>query len=228
MADVKEEKKKDLGEERTMTPPEPQKPPVTPVDPPVDGKKDAGKTESTEEKSTEEKKKENGADKKDDKESEKGVDTQEKDAGEKKETKSESKPEPALDSSVEQSIAPYLPSSMKYPSQDAFDFEPDNFDKDNKINLNVHKKEKESKTPIRDFIAEMCDMKGYKKNDKDKPTMSRKLAFANLIWYGAKLTVACTVFGPIAGSWLVAQYTNKEKASALESKMQNKVKFFTL
>ena len=230
MAKVEEKEKKpvDLGEERTMTPPESQKP-VTPPAPPADDKKNVEKPESTEK--SEEKKDEKSTDKKEDKKADKKE--EKKDEAAKKaddSKKAANKTESSADAKDEQSIAPYAQPSMEYPRPESL--KPmsayDNFDKDNKLNLNTHKRNKKSKTPIRDFIAEACDMKGYKKSDKDKATMSKKLALANVLWMGAKLTVACTVFGPIVGSWLVAQYTNKDKASTIEGKMQNTVKFFTL
>ncbi len=111
----------------------------------------------------------------------------------------------------------------------------DNFDAKSKINLNTYKKKTKSKKPIRNFIAEVCDMKGYKKADNErrkkegKPEikMSKKLAAANLIWLGAKITVACTVFGPIVGCWLAMHYTNHEFATRVEQKAVNFGKFFT-
>ncbi len=220
MAKVKEREKQpeNLGEGREMVPPESPKQTM----PPVDEKKDEAKIEGVG----------NSEEKKDEKRIDKEADRKEVEKGEAEKKvedakKVEEKAEPSADVTGENSIAPYAPENMQAQENNEIN-EESNFDKDNIINLNTHKKEKKSKTPIRDFIAEMCDMNGYKKDDKDKKTMSRKRAFANLVWYGAKLTVACTVFGPIVGSWLVAQYTNHDKASALESKMQNKVKFFTL
>ncbi len=134
----------------------------------------------------------------------------------------------------------YKPTEMgpgSVPSADEFedDAEPagyaepelyeDNFDKDNMMNLAVHKKKQKTKTPIRDFIANACDVQGYCTEDKKK-VMSKKRALASVLWMGAKLTVACTVFGPIVGSWLIAHYTAHDKAKQLEGKARPYVHFF--
>ena len=216
--DVKksENEKKNMGEERVMTPQEPPKPVVEKENAkPADAEKVEPKAE---EKKAETKETDKAKDKKEDKKADKR----------KEETAEKIDKAPTIDPVETQSIAPYAPSNMQYGGTSTSAFAPpsDNFDKDNRINLNVHKREKKSKTPIRDFIAEVCDMKGYKKGDKKETVMSKKLALANVIWLGAKLTVACTVFGPIVGSWLTAQYTNKDKATKLEDKMKGGVKYF--
>lgn len=245
MAEGKNEKEKfeNLGEERVMTPPNPAGNNGGAGDtPPADAKKsDAQKNAET---STDEKPKETGDTANKGKGESADTDKKEKDAKnenkDKKTEKTKSAEKSATDSGTQTvsagepsvSIAPYANNDA---TETAYTPQPLEWgpEKDSKINLNVYKREESSKMPIRNFIAEICDMKGYKKEDNEKRKasgepeikMSKKLAAANLIWLGAKLTVACTVFGPIAGSWLVAQYTNKDKASKLESKMQNLAKF---
>lgn len=106
----------------------------------------------------------------------------------------------------------------------------DNFVKDDMMNLAVYKKKQRTKTSIRDFIANACDVQGYRTEDqekgKPKKVMSKKRALASVLWMGAKLTVACTVFGPIVGSWLIAHYTTHDKAKKLEDKARPYVHFF--
>ena len=210
--------KKNMGEERTMAPQEPPKPVVE-----KDNTKSVN-TEKVEENKIGTKETDKAQDKKQEKKEEKKADKGKETSKKVEKTEKVPSNEPA----VAQSIAPYAPSNMEYGGVTGpTTFAPnDNFEKDNKMNLNVYKKEKKSKTPIRDFIAEVCDMKGYKKGDKKDAVMSKKLALANVIWLGAKLTVACTVFGPIVGSWLTAQYTNKDKATKIEDKMKGGVKYF--
>lgn len=209
--DVNKTESKNMGEERVMQPlNEKPKAPVVPKNEPEKKDEQAPKEE-----------KENKKDA-DAKESNK---TQKTD-GKNKKTASKSmveKPVAELndnpDAQEEQeedinNFAPdlhYGPEDSSTAPVDGGEYE-DLYDKDDKMNLWSYKKEKKTKTPVIDFIADVCDSTAL------KTKKTKKRALASLIWMGAKMTVGCAMLGPIVGTWLVAHYTNHDKATKYEKK----------
>ena len=67
---------------------------------------------------------------------------------------------------------------------------------------------------VQNFVADICGVSPNKK-------MTKKNTLASLLWFGAKLTAASIVFGPLVGGWLVAHTANHDYYANKEGKWIN-------
>ena len=65
---------------------------------------------------------------------------------------------------------------------------------------------------VQNFVADICGVSPNKK-------MTKKNTLASLLWFGAKLTAASIVFGPLVGCWLATHMANYDYYAKKEGKV---------